>query len=287
MRFWWVNQSQSFRQEIACGYIRSPKRNANGAGNPFYETMREVAPGDVVFSFVDTLIKTVGVACSYCYECPKPIEFGNVGWNWEKVGWRVEVAWTELIHRIRPKAHIDLLASCLPSKYSPLRETGDGLQSVYLAEVSGALADKLGALIGPEFEALLTSVKAKGFSELVTQDLSGVDQWEDHLQQTILDKPELPETTKLQLVHARRGQGLYRKRVAAIERACRITGVTHPAHLVASHCKPWRDADDDEGLDGENGLLLTPSIDHLFDRGFLAFEDDGACSSRRWRTSPR
>jgi len=28
-------------------------------------------------------------------------------------------------------------------------------------------------------------------------------------------------------------------------------------------------------LDGENGLLLTPSIDHLFDRGFISFEGDG------------
>jgi hypothetical protein len=29
-------------------------------------------------------------------------------------------------------------------------------------------------------------------------------------------------------------------------------------------------------LNGENGLLLTPSIDHLFDRGFIEFEDNGA-----------
>jgi hypothetical protein len=28
-------------------------------------------------------------------------------------------------------------------------------------------------------------------------------------------------------------------------------------------------------LDGENGLLLTPSVDHLFDRGFIGFEDGG------------
>jgi len=27
---------------------------------------------------------------------------------------------------------------------------------------------------------------------------------------------------------------------------------------------------------GENGLLLTPSIDHLFDRGFIGFENNGA-----------
>jgi hypothetical protein len=56
---------------------------------------------------------------------------------------------------------------------------------------------------------------------------------------------------------------------------CRITGVEIPAHLVASHCKPWRDASNEERLDGENGLLLTPSIDHLFDRGFIGFEDNG------------
>jgi hypothetical protein len=43
---------------------------------------------------------------------------------------------------------------------------------------------------------------------------------------------------------------------------CRITGVDRIEHLIASHCKPWRDSDDTERLDGENGLLLTLSIDH-------------------------
>lgn len=61
----------------------------------------------------------------------------------------------------------------------------------------------------------------------------------------------------------------------AIEQRCRITGVTNPVHLVASHCKPWRDANNTERLNGENGLLLTPSIDHLFDRGFIGFEATG------------
>jgi predicted restriction endonuclease len=52
-------------------------------------------------------------------------------------------------------------------------------------------------------------------------------------------------------------------------------GVDNPVHLRASHCKPWRDATNEERLNGENGLLLTPSIDHLFDRGFIGFEDNG------------
>ena len=51
--------------------------------------------------------------------------------------------------------------------------------------------------------------------------------------------------------------------------------LANPVHLVASHCKPWRDSTNEERLEGENGLLLTPSIDHLFDRGFIGFEDNG------------
>src|SRR3954447_15463098 len=49
----------------------------------------------------------------------------------------------------------------------------------------------------------------------------------------------------------------------------------HLSHLLASHCKPWRDSTNEERLNGENGLLLTPSIDHLFDRGFIGFDDSG------------
>jgi putative restriction endonuclease len=46
-------------------------------------------------------------------------------------------------------------------------------------------------------------------------------------------------------------------------------------HLRAGHCKPWRDSNNVERLNGENGLHLAPSIDHLFDRGFIGFEDNG------------
>jgi len=31
----------------------------------------------------------------------------------------------------------------------------------------------------------------------------------------------------------------------------------------------------EERLTAGNGLLLTPSIDHLFDRGFISFDDSG------------
>ena len=82
-------------------------------------------------------------------------------------------------------------------------------------------------------------------------------------------------TEKEQLVKARRGQGLFRENLLTFETSCRITGVTEPQFLIASHIKPWRVATNEERLDGENGLLLSPNSDLLFDRGFISFDDDG------------
>jgi hypothetical protein len=105
-----------------------------------------------------------------------------------------------------------------------------------------------------------------------TDDL---DSWERKIEQGVVNDPSIPETDRLAIVRARKGQGLFKDRVAKIESKCRITGVDNPVHLVASHCKPWRDSTNEERLNGENGLLLTPSIDHLFDRGFIGFENNG------------
>lgn len=86
MRYWWVNQNQTYRHEVQGGYLWSPKRNANGARNPFYESMREISPGDLIFSFMDTRILAIGIAQSYCWESPKPLEFGRAWQNWEDIG---------------------------------------------------------------------------------------------------------------------------------------------------------------------------------------------------------
>ena len=91
----------------------------------------------------------------------------------------------------------------------------------------------------------------------------------------ILDDRSLRDTEREALVQARRGQGVFRTNVQTIERACRVTKVEQREHLIASHVKPWRDSSNDERLNGENGLLLTPTIDHLFDKGFISFENRG------------
>ena len=265
-----VNQNQTYRHEVAGGYLWSPKRSANGARNPFYETMREVAPGNLILSFVDARLVAIGIAQSYCWESPKRSEFGTAGQNWEDVGWRARVAFTRLLHRVRPKDHIDALRPLLPVKYSPLQVNGNGLQSIYLAEIPERFAEVLFGLISTEVDAIRAASAAV---EPVPAD--DLDTWEAKIARRIEEDATITDTDRLALVRARRGQGLFRDRVARIESRCRITGVENTTHLVASHCKPWRDATNEERLDGENGLLLTPTVDHLFDRGFIGFEDNG------------
>lgn len=273
MRYWWVNQNQTFKHEFAGGYLWSPKRKSNGHRNPYYEFMREVAPGDLVFSFASSQIAAYGILRSHAYEAPKPLEFGAAGRRWDDIGWRVDVSYEQLAAEFRPANWIEALRPFLPEKYSPLLPDGRGSQSVYLTELPNPLALKLAELIGGELLMLARTelIREAPDSEPTAETLL----WEEHLRGQIESDSSLTDTEREALVLSRRGQGLFKKRVQESESRCRITRVDRREHLRASHCKPWRDSNHHERLDGDNGLLLTPSIDHLFDRGFISFRDDG------------
>lgn len=275
MRYWWVNQNQTYRHEVPGGYLWSPKRKANQAQNPFYDFMREVTPGDVIFSFSNTHIRAIGIATSHAYEAPKPLEFGQAGAYWNNIGWRIDVKFHELRLTTKPADHMTVLAPLLPAKYAPLRPNGAGLQSVYLTCLPEVFATTLIDLLGAEARSLVMGYYLAEEQPTYSSSGVGLVQWEEHELNQVQTDTKLVETEKQAIVLARRGQGLFKKRVMALEHVCRITGVNREEHLRASHCKPWRDANNQERLDGENGLLLTPSMDHLFDRGFIGFDNNG------------
>ncbi|MGH8414733.1 MAG: HNH endonuclease [Gammaproteobacteria bacterium] len=274
MQFWWVNQNQTFEQEVRGGYLWSPKRKSDDSINPFYESMREVAPGDLIFSYEGTRIRAVGLAASYARESPKPPEFGTAGPNWNQIGWRVDVDFSILQNQIKPLSHIAHLRPYLPDRYSPLQKSGRGNQGIYLTWIDLPLAEELLGLIGFEGRQFWEQAKLT-HTEYMLKNSEDVEGWEEHVKKQIESDAKIPDTEKSALVLSRRGQGVFKQRVSLIEHACRVTKVDRPEHLIASHCKPWRDSSNEERLDGENGLLLTPSVDHLFDRGFISFDNDG------------
>ncbi len=275
MNFWWVNHKQTFRHEFRGGYLWSPKAKSNGTLNPYYDSMKLVRPGDVIFSFANAHVQGIGIARSHCYTCPKPDEFGHVGTSWEKIGWRVDAAFFPVGNKLRPKSSplLEKIGPFVGRTGFPLLANGNGRQDIYLTNVSEEFAHILFSAIGDEVDVLLAASVSERAATIETA-LPGVLEWE-RVEEVKIQNSLLPETERLALIRARVGQGKFKENVSDFEDRCRITGVTNPVHLVASHIKPWRESANDERLCAANGLLLTPTIDHLFDRGFISFGDSG------------
>jgi len=263
-KFWWVNQNQTFIEEIGGGFMWSPKSNSNGARNQFYDNMNEVQPGDVVFSFSDTKIKAIGRVTSYAQTQPRP-DFHNPGKGWSNEGWFVETDFVELDNQIRPKDHIASIRDHLPEKYSPLQKDGNGLQGVYLASVPETMAKVLIQLIGSE---------VAGKIDLLVDIEKAIEKPSDEIEALIVERTDIGDVERIQLLRSRRGQGVFKRNVMLHESHCRVTKVADIRHLRASHIKPWSVSDDREKLNGSNGLLLSPHVDHLFDRGWISFGEN-------------
>lgn len=268
--FWWVNQNQTAKHEINGGYMWSPKRNKNAGYNQFYENMRLVDNGDIVFSYYDQHIQHLGIVQRPGVSGSKPSEFGKAGDYWSNEGWFVPVEWHRLSSPLSPKSFFDKLKSTLPEKYSPLnRDTGDGLQN-YLSAVPEPMAKVILNQLGDLESDVVEQAQITGDNEDAVQLL------DETVEKGILNNTAIDETERKALVNSRRGQGRFRQNLASIEKSCRVTGVTDPRLLRASHIKPWRScADNHERLDGYNGFLLAPHIDLLFDRGYISFSDKG------------
>ncbi len=263
MNYWWVSQNKTFDHEVGGGYLWSPITNNAGQRNAAYDHMTEIRAGDVVFSFAGMEIRAVGVALGSAYEAEKPTVFGAAGDTWSATGWRVPVEFTSMDSPIRPSQHMEVLVPLLPTKYSPIRPNGVGNQQ-YLFPVPEPMAFALLNLLGnphlPTPSELLAPLDPM---HMTPED------------REILSEPLVAETEKQALVQARRGQGLFRSRVRAFEPRCRVTSVSSDKLLIASHIKPWSASTNQERLDGNNGLFLSPHVDKLFDGGFITFSAKG------------
>jgi putative restriction endonuclease len=228
MSFWWVNHSQTHRGEIEGGYIWSPKQNRNGARNETYLNLTRACPADLIFSDAAGEIGAVGIIEAASQECDRPLAFGKTGEQWDPDGWRVPVDWCVLTTPVVPKRHLDVIRPLLPATHAPMRPNGEGNQGCYLAEIGDALGVLLLQLVQG------TNPGLRGALDDARQAL------QDAREEARLAAAPIPETEKAQLIKARRGQGLFRLRVEAIESRRRLTHTSDRRFLAASHLKPWR-----------------------------------------------
>lgn len=90
-----------------------------------------------------------------------------------------------------------------------------------------------------------------------------------------IEKSNLVGVEKEALVRVRVNQGYFRNKLLKKYNKCCLCNVKSKELLIASHIKPWAASNKNEKLDENNGFLLCPNHDALFDKGFITFEDDG------------
>ena len=130
-------------------------------------------------------------------------------------------------------------------------------------------------------EHVFTSIEKK-VENTKDEDVSSVNHYgnisikEQKELSNIQNNSNIDNKTKKYLYEARVGQGKYRKDLLALyNNTCVISNIKAPELLIASHILPWVDSDNDERLDENNGLLLSASIDKLFDKHYISFDDNG------------
>lgn len=100
------------------------------------------------------------------------------------------------------------------------------------------------------------------------------------------ENKSLSQEQKLQTVKARIGQGKYRQKLLEQCPFCPVTLVSDDRLLIASHIKPWAASEQHEKTDPKNGFMFTPTIDYLFDSGFITFEENKKMIVSPWLSKP-
>jgi putative restriction endonuclease len=120
-----------------------------------------------------------------------------------RLGWKIDVSDGELTHRIHPKSHIGELRGLLPQKCSPLRANGDGLQSVYLAEVGRPFAAALFRLIGGEANQVKDVAKEVDRAEQLSPSREpDLERWEERVEHDIREDTMIPDTQREAIILA-------------------------------------------------------------------------------------
>lgn len=83
------------------------------------------------------------------------------------------------------------------------------------------------------------------------------------------------DTNVIREVVFRRGQSEFKKRLLNRSQECALCRIKDTKLLIASHIKPWKDSSHLERMDVNNGLLLCPNHDRLFDYNYITFLKNG------------
>jgi hypothetical protein len=256
MSFYWVNLGTSYKEVAANNFLWAPAytfgKNGKKITNAGWDPIQELKSGDVIFCHRSGNIIYVAVAKNDAYAAKRPAT--RVYNQWKENGFQVDVDLTFLKPSVSVAAFKPTLIAIHNQNCSPalFTQKGGTSQQYMIRLPSGA-----GALI---------------LSNLGDLEMNICEQSSEIQRGKKLTKGSNRETT----TQARVGQGQFRADVlSAWNNTCPVTGLDKPELLVASHIVPWSLSNEEEKIDPNNGFPFSPSVDKLFDKGYISFDDSG------------
>ena len=101
-------------------------------------------------------------------------------------------------------------------------------------------------------------------------DISYAEEIDDEV-----DSLQLQGEERRAIVKIRVNQGVFREELLKSYGKCVLCDIKKRELLIASHIKPWAESEPNEKLDVDNGFLMCPNHDRIFDKGYITFDDDG------------
>lgn len=253
MAYYWVNQGKTYNEENKGGYLWAPLKNTLNHTVFHWETMNDLKTNDIVFNYCKGYLVGYCIVTSLPYEIEIPPEFKRTN-DWNIDGRMVNAEYHKFEKSISLKELYENIKTLLPLKHSPITNNPIKANQGYLYKISDDCGFKIQETTNTTIAHDATSTNT---AEIPTTDI--------------------PDTTSRKgLITSRIGQGAYRRKVLQRwQNKCAVTGCSITEILIASHIKPWRESNDQERLDVNNGILLSPKYDALFDRHLISFEDTG------------
>ncbi|MBV8741507.1 MAG: HNH endonuclease [Sinobacteraceae bacterium] len=268
-RFWWVNHPSFpvFDGEPSSLWF-AQRRVQNKTRAESERNVQRLLPGDLLCVAHADALCAAGVVLKVAQQEHRLTAAGSSAptQGQTEQGFAVPVRLVAFSGALRLTEHAARLIAVMPRRNAPLRAGGSLNRDAWLTLMPAPLVATIRELLRGELEQIVSIATAMLGSRL------GDDAAEAMLQQ----RSDLDAALRLELLNARFGQGLFRANVEQVQQGCRITGLLDRRHVRAVHIKPWARSSDAERLDGHNGVLLSPHLAQLFERGYLSFSDAGA-----------
>ncbi|AXF20574.1 hypothetical protein CUJ89_08810 [Burkholderia pyrrocinia] len=255
MEFYWVNVGLTISEVLSGNFLWAPEHTVTQSGKvqhlEHWDNVAKVKAGDLIFCCHSQRISHIAKATADSYSAPRPPSRSFSEWN--AGGNRVDVDLVELKTPLFRDEIAHEFISRFDDDATPSLFTSAGtLKQIYMAHLP---QDAGGYLL----EASQT-----------------IEHFEDTLIASGGNGKKVSKTTRDAIVKARVGQGKFRADLLKRwNNQCSLTGLSNTDLLVASHIHAWSLSTNDERIDPDNGLLLAPHIDRLFDKGLISFGQDG------------